>query len=127
MIPHLVLVLYILSILPGIEFEGPVTDAALHCGIEFRRVLWCHDESLVIGVVFDGNLLELAHATDELLHAIRSMDDAIRFVEFGEVALDFLAHSAWTMLRLEMPFVPARWTCFFGLDEGLEVRVVDEG
>ena len=30
MIPHLVLVFDILTILPGIEIEGPVTESTLH-------------------------------------------------------------------------------------------------
>ena len=55
------------------------------------------------------------------------MDDAIRFVEVGEVTLDFVADSAWSMLFIEVSLVISTWTCFFGLDECLEVRLDDEG
>ena len=97
-ITHLVLVFDIFSVLPGIEFEGHMTESRLHCVIKFRPVLWCHDEAFVIVVIIDRLLLELGHAADELLHAIRSMDYAIRFVECGEVTLDFVSHSAWSVL-----------------------------
>ena len=55
------------------------------------------------------------------------MDDVIRIVELGEVSIDLLSHGAWSMLFVEESFVTPRWTCFFGLDEGLEVSVDDEG
>ena len=55
------------------------------------------------------------------------MDDAIRFIERGEVTLDFVYHSAWSMLLVEVRLVSAHWACFFSFDEGLEVRVDDEG
>ena len=88
--------------------------------------MWCHDESFVVVVIVDRLLLELDHSTDELLHAIRSMDDAIRFVEGGEVAFDFVSHRAWSMLLVEVSLVSARWDCFFCLDERLEVRLDDD-
>ena len=54
------------------------------------------------------------------------MDDVIRFVECGEVALDFVAQNAWSMLLEEMTLVSSSWSCFFGLEEWLEVRLDDE-
>ena len=78
-------------------------------------------------VVIGRLLLELDHPTDELLDAIRTMDDAIRFVEGGEVTLDLVSHCAWSMLLVELSVVTPRWTCFFGWDQGLEVRVDEEG
>ena len=98
MIPHFVLVFDILPALPWIIFEGPVTESTLHWAIEFRRVLGRYDETFVVVVIVD-RLLQLPHAADELLDAIRSIDDAIRFEEGGEVTLDFVSHSAWSMLK----------------------------
>ena len=44
----------------------------------------CRLSSLQHPLIVDRLLLELDHAADELLHAIRSMDDARRFVEGGK-------------------------------------------
>ena len=71
-------------------------------------------------------LLEPNHAADELLQTVRAMDDAIMFVDV-EVALDFVPHSAWSMLFIEVALVTPRWTCFFWLDQRLEVHVYHEG
>ena len=38
-IPHFVLVLDFLSVLAWVIFERSMTEAALHCAIEFQRVL----------------------------------------------------------------------------------------
>ena len=55
------------------------------------------------------------------------MNDAIRFVEFGEVTFDLLGHRAYAVLFGEVAFLTPRCTCVFGLDEKLEVSVYDEG
>ena len=94
---------------------------------EQECVLGCHDEAFIVVVIVDRLLLELDHTADELLDAIRSMDDAIRFVEGGEVTLDLVTHRAWTMLLVAVSLVTPRWTCFFGLDGCLEILVDDEG
>ena len=54
------------------------------------------------------------------------MDDAIRLVEFREVALDFVADRALSMLFVEVTLMPPRRTCFFGLDQCLEVSLDEE-
>ena len=83
--------------------------------------------SLVVVGIVDRLLLELDQARDEPLDAIRSMDYAIRFVQGCEVAFYFVAHGAWSVLLLEVTLVTRRWTCFFGLDERIEVRLDEEG
>ena len=54
------------------------------------------------------------------------MDDAIRFIEGGEETLDFLSHSAWSMLLVEITLVSLRLTCFFRLEDCLEFSVYNE-
>ena len=88
--------------------------------------MWCHDEAFVVLVIINRLLLELAHATDELLHANWCMDDAIRFVDGWELALALVAHGGWSMLLVELCLVTSSWACFLGLDEGLEVRLDEE-
>ena len=55
------------------------------------------------------------------------MDEALRFVDVRDVALDFVADSGLSMLFLEVSLVTSSWSCFFGLDKGLKVSVDDEG
>ena len=54
------------------------------------------------------------------------MDDAIGFVESGEVTLDFLTQSALPMLFVQGTLVTSRWTCFLGLYQSLEMREDEE-
>ena len=80
----------------------------------------------VIVLVIHRLLLEPTHAAYELLHTVRSMDDAICFVEVGEVTLDFVPDRALSMLFLEVTLMSQRLTCLFKLDTRLEVSVYEE-
>ena len=55
------------------------------------------------------------------------MNDAKSFVEVGELTLDFVAHSAWSMLFIEVTLVSPRWTSFFALEECIEIFIDEEG
>ena len=125
-IPHFVLVLDILSLLARVIFERSMTETTFHCAIVIIDVLWCHDESFFVVVVVHCLLLKLDHTGDEPLHTVGSVDDAIRFVELGEVTLYFVSNSAWLMLFLEVTPVSPSWSCFFGYDECFKIRIYDE-
>ena len=66
---------------------------------------------------------EQEHAAGEFLQSIPGWENAIRFVELEEVALDVLTHISRSMLFVDMTFVTPRWICFFGLEHGLEDRL----
>ena len=94
MIPHLVLVIDVLTILPWIEFEGPVTEPTLNCAIELHRVLWYHDEAFFVVGLVHRLVFEDDYAAQVLLHAVTNMDDVIRLVEVGELPFDFVSGTA---------------------------------
>ena len=52
-----------------------------YCVIEFGLVMRCHDESFVILLVLHRLLFEHDHSADELLDAVWSLDDGVRFLE----------------------------------------------
>ena len=85
-----------------------MTDAKLHCSIEIHRVTRCRSESFFILLIVHCLLFELGHTAHEDFHTVRAMEDAIRFIEVAEKALDLITQSAWPMLFIEMILVSPR-------------------
>ena len=87
--------------------------------------------SIKIATIFDSPCLdspslELDHARDGPEQAGWARNEVIMFAEVRGLTLDFVPHCARSMLFLEILLVTPGWTCFFGLDERLEVRVDEE-
>ena len=64
-----------------------------------------HDEPSVVVVIVHRLPIELDHSMDEPLHVMRSRDDAISFVEGGELAINFVSTGAWSMFLVEVSLV----------------------
>ena len=79
MIAALILVTPFLSLLAGSVSEWAMTESVLAVRLELNRVLRCHADSPVIGVIVKRHLFELDHEAHELLYAIAAMDNARRF------------------------------------------------
>ena len=126
-ISHFVNIYDIMTIVPLIIFEGSMTESTFHLAIEFDGVLGLHDETLVVVAIVLRVHLEMDRTANELLHTVQAMDDAITFVEGGEVTCNLISHSTLSMLFVEVTLVCLRCTCFFGLEKGFEVSLYDEG
>ena len=127
MIHDLVFVAWFLSLLDRIVFEGTMTELALLCALDLDLVVCAHDETFVDVVIVHRLVLELDHAAEELLNAVRYMDHLITVGECGEVTLHLVPHQTWLMLFGQLGLMTSRWTSFHRLDHGFEVGVDYEG
>ena len=103
-----------------------MAESTLHCAIEISGVLGCRYHAFVIVLVVHRLLVELPHTTSELLDAVRSMNDGIRFIELAAVALDLVADWAWSMQLVEVAFLTPCLNSFFAFEQCLEVSVYYE-